>query len=164
MKELTQEYLKSILNYDPVTGIFTWLVYRSRLARAGSVAGNLNSIGYRVIVIDQVSYLAHRLAWFYHYGVWPTDLIDHKSMNADENWIANIREASKSTNSANTHVRSTNKLGVKGVSQTPTGTYRARIVLNGKERHIGTFDTVELASAAYAKAANDSFGEFARAA
>lgn len=161
---LTIERLKELLSYDPLTGVFTWRVNRPGPARRGSVAGNVNCLGYRQITIDQKSYLAHRLAWFYQKGTWPLKHIDHENMNTDDNRAVNIREASKSDNSANTTVRSTNKLGVKGVGKTPKGKYRARIVLNGKEKHIGNYDTPKLAAAAYAKAANENFGEFARVA
>jgi hypothetical protein len=44
----------------------------------------------------------------------------------------------------------------------PSGTYAARITREGKTHHLGSFNTIEEASAVYAKAAKEHFGEFAR--
>jgi hypothetical protein len=43
------------------------------------------------------------------------------------------------------------------------GKFAARIRVDGVERHLGTFATAEEASAAYAAAAREAWGEFARA-
>jgi hypothetical protein len=53
-----------------------------------------------------------------------------------------------------------NKLRIRGVHQRKNGKcrYRAMISIEGKHKHLGYFDTIEEASAAYANAAN---GEFA---
>ncbi|MFA6060809.1 MAG: hypothetical protein WC756_21610 [Taibaiella sp.] len=75
--ELTQEYLKSILHYDPDTGIFTWKerelysigkMYKSQSLNtrfAGKKAGYVNKLGYVYIRIDGKDYLAHRLTFLY---------------------------------------------------------------------------------------------------
>ena len=59
--------------------------------------------------------------------------------------------------------RMRNKLGVRGVWITKSGKYVARIKVAGKKKYLGLFDTIEKASLAYARAAKDAFGEFARA-
>jgi hypothetical protein len=56
-----------------------------------------------------------------------------------------------------------NKLGVKGVCL-KDGKYVAKIQINGKRKHLGYHDTIDEAAAAYAKAANDNHGPFARTA
>jgi len=49
--------------------------------------------------------------------------------------------------------------GHKGVSAKHKKFY-ARIKINGKSRHLGTFPTPEAASAAYMAAAREHFGDF----
>jgi hypothetical protein len=45
-----------------------------------------------------------------------------------------------------------NYLGVKGVSKAPGGKYKARIIIDGKTKYLGFFDSIAKASAAYEKA------------
>ncbi len=47
--------------------------------------------------------------------------------------------------------RTVNYLGVKGVSKAPGGKYKARIVIEGKTKYLGLYDTIAKASAAYEK-------------
>lgn len=164
MRELTQEYLKSVLHYDPVTGIFTWLVQKSQGTKVGSVAGKINEDGYRKIKIDGKMYSAHRLAVFYMRGEWPVNQTDHENVNPDDNRWDNIRDATSSQNQANKRVYKNNKLGLKGVTLHSCGKFQATIQVDGKYKYLGLHDTADLAAAAYAKAANDHFGEFARSA
>jgi hypothetical protein len=49
-----------------------------------------------------------------------------------------------------------NYLGVKGVSKAPGGKYKARIIIDGKTKYLGFFDSVSKASAAYEKAKTGS--------
>ena len=59
------------------TGIFAWRVRRGDGKRVpGDIAGGPISGGYRGICIDYHLYSAHRLAWLYQTGKWPTE-IDH---------------------------------------------------------------------------------------
>jgi hypothetical protein len=45
-----------------------------------------------------------------------------------------------------------NYLGVKGVSKAPGGKYKARIIIDGKTKYLGFYDSIAKASAAYEKA------------
>lgn len=166
--ELTAERLREILDYDSMTGIFTYRRSRGPKQKAGAVAGRIspksmdNGGGYRLISIDHVEYGAHRLAWFYVHGEWPALHVDHKNQNRDSNWIDNLREATRSQNMANQGLTKRNTSGFKGVSfHKASGKWIANIKANGKAIYLGLFVTAQEASAAYRTAALEFFGEFA---
>lgn len=163
MKEesVTLEEVKSLLHYDPETGAFTWRVDRSIRVRAGCPAGSRQTNGYIYIGIKKKYFVAHRLAWFITHGRWPQKFIDHINCRRDDNRLTNLREATHSENERNCGVRSTNKLGCKGIS-IDGGRYRARIMVNHKSIRLGRYKTLEEAAEAYRAAASEHHGEFAR--
>lgn len=114
-KELTQSRLKELLDYDPSTGMFTWKVYRSRFARPGDCAGSPDKNGYVCIGIDGSVYKAHRLAWLYINGSFPSKGLDHINRVKNDNKIDNLREATDSENKQNIGVPANNKSGIVGV-------------------------------------------------
>jgi HNH endonuclease/AP2 domain len=162
MIELTAERLREILDYHPESGIFYWRIARRNGTRAGNIAGAKKAGGYIKISIDGRQHLAHRLAWLYVHGRWPAALIDHINGNPADNRIANLREASRSQNQANSGLRLGNRSGLKGISRKPYGTWSAQIFYQGTKHYLGTFATPEEAHAAYREAARRLFGEFAR--
>jgi len=148
---LTQERLKSLIHYNPETGVFTWLVRRGGKALAGSVAGSITDQGYVLIRVDRHNWKAHRLAWLYMTGEQPPRLLDHKNCNRIDNRWSNIRRMDPSGNSQN--VRAANRdswTGYLGVTvDKRNGRYVAQIVKDGKNHYIGRFSTAEEAHAAY---------------
>lgn len=100
----TLEELKSELDYDPLTGIFTWKVKR-RGIRVGKKAGCLMSNGYLLIRFKRTPVLAHRLAFFYMKGRWPASQIDHKNRIRNDNRWENLREATPSENNSNKTIK-----------------------------------------------------------
>lgn len=154
--------LRRLLHYDADTGVFTWKLDVNSRARAGQVAGNLEKSGYVRIRINKVVYSAHRLAWFYHYGTWPKDRIDHKDGNESNNSILNLRVASNSQNMRNASAPSSNKSGVRGVYWNKSlEKWHAQIQIHGKKFHIGYFDSISAAKEARALAAIKKHGDFA---
>lgn len=141
--------------YDPDTGIF-W--------RRGKPAGCKTCYGYLKVWYFGQQPLAHRLAWFLTYGVWPQKQIDHIDGNRLNNAISNLRECDNTQNQQNSKARAHSKIGLKGVGRTRVGRFGAVITINGKRTSLGTFATPEAAHAAYMAAAAKAFGEFARAA
>lgn len=149
--------LRELLNYDPDTGVFTWLRPTGRRAKPGATAGSIQGRGYLGIRIHGVKYLAHRLAWLYQCGVWPDGDIDHINGDRCDNRIVNLRRAARSTNIQNLRsAKSHNKTGFLGVvldsSRKTARKYAARIVYGGKQHHLGYYNTPEEAHAVYLEA------------
>lgn len=158
---LTQEYLKSILDYNLDTGIFTWKVNKSQRTKAGDVAG-WSYNGYRQIEINNKPYKAHRLAWLYVNGEMPKDLIDHIDNDRSNNKISNLREATYQTNSENYKTPKTNKSGVKNVSWYKSlNKWVVSISTKKIKKTIGYFDDLEFAELVAIEARNKYRGEFA---
>jgi len=109
-QELTQEYLKECLDYNPDTGIFVWKtrptehfkttkgarIFNSKFS--GKIAGGFDIKNYVVIGFLGEYYKAHRLAWLYFYGFMPENDIDHINGEKDDNRLANLRDATRSEN------------------------------------------------------------------
>jgi hypothetical protein len=162
MPSITCEIVRDLLNYDPETGIFTWR-HRDRKyfntdrapnpwnARyAGKEAGRFTHYGYIQIKIFEYDFYAHRLAYLYMTGSFPEMEIDHKDRNKSNNRFENLRVVSKAVNMQNTfNPYRSNKLKVRGVRQTVSKKFDARISVRGKDYQLGTFSTPEEASAAY---------------
>lgn len=160
---LTAERLREILLYNPETGEWRWLVGCKRV-KAGDLAGWTDG-GYTRIAIDGSTYRSSRLAWLYMTGEWPPVRVDHEDTDRANNRWLNLRLATPKQNAANRRCHSNNALGVKGVNYVArVGKFRAQIYVDKRQVHLGYFATVEAASAAYAKKAQEVFGEFARAA
>lgn len=161
--EMTADYLRSILSYDPATGEFRWLVSLGRRVKIGDVAGHDAHGGYRRVKIGGRPYFAHRLAWLYVHGRWPIAEIDHIDTYTGNNAIANLREATNPQNMKNRKRQANNTSGFKGVTwNTKDRAWRAQIKVGGRQIHLGTYRCPEIASRAYAEAASKLHGEFAR--
>ncbi|WP_312414143.1 HNH endonuclease [Shinella sp.] len=156
---VTQMRLMEVLRYEPLNGEFIWLNPTGRRVRSGAKAGTIATDGYVVIRIDGRPYKAHRLAWLYMTGKWPDRFIDHIDLDKSNNKWANLREANDSQNMGNQAARSAS--GLKGVRKN-CRKWASSIKVNGVNILLGNFDTKEEAHAAYIRAANDYFGEFAR--
>tara|TARA_Y100000389_G_scaffold45658_1_gene40516 strand:+ start:7166 stop:7681 length:516 start_codon:yes stop_codon:yes gene_type:complete len=122
-------------------------------------AGYIRNDGYRGIKIEGKTYKAHRLIWKYHYGKDPKELIDHIDGNKTNNNMENLREATQQQNGFNRGPQKNNKLGIKGVRK-QKNKYIAAIVINGKEKYLGMFNTIEEARLVREEAENKLFKEF----
>jgi hypothetical protein len=104
----------------------------------------------------------HRVIWLMVYGLWPKGDIDHKNRCKTDNRLTNLREATRSENTANSTARRGSKSGVKGVHERSNGRWRATIMKDYKRFNLGTFSSKKEASSSYDAAARRLFGEFAR--
>lgn len=164
-KVLTQDFLKSILNYNQDNGDFTWKINRTNIP-AGKKADYINNNGYIYISISvgghKRRYAAHRLAYLYMESTWPENEVDHINGNRADNRWCNLRKANRSQNSANTK-RQSNKTGLPGVHK-KRKKWTSTFYSDGKRIHLGVFGTPEDAYEAYKKAKIKHCGEFARVA
>jgi len=155
------DLLKSVVSYDPDTGLFAWLprdadfysgpsaatsckrwntMYAGKPAlKTRDGAGYLEGefLGYRV--------LAHRAAWAIAHGEWPR-VIDHIDGDPENNRIANLRDTSHFGNAQNRKDRP----GRAGIVQTPGGAWFAMITVEGHKMRSPTYPTEESAIAARA--------------
>lgn len=160
--DLSQEYIKSILEYVPETGIFRWKVALARRITIGDVAGVRAEKGRIKIGIKNREYKAHRLAWLYMTGKWPVQEIDHINGKQDDNRWQNLRAASSSENLMNRKVPVNNKSGHKGVFYwQKRKKWIAYIKAGTKRKHIGVYTSKKEAVAAREAAAFILHGKFA---
>lgn len=167
--KLTQEYVRSILYYDPESGMFMWRIRPDVHARwnvryAGQPAGKIaKGSGYHEFEIHKVKQYGHRIAWLYHCGPIPDGAeVDHINGDRSDNRICNLRIADRKQNMANMRKYKANGLP-KGVGfDARYGTYTARARSNNRTYHLGTFKTAEAAHEAYMEAMRKHFGAFAR--
>jgi hypothetical protein len=106
--------------------------------------------GYIIIRIDNVLYLAHRLAWLYMTGSWPPAQIDHINRSRADNRWENLRAVSNTENAWNRTAPS-NKSGFTGVRR-ENNKWLAEIKVNYKPIRLGLFETPEAAHTAYLEA------------
>jgi len=146
--------LRQTFVYDAATGLFY---------RAGRYpirpSGRADPKGYITIKIHGRVYFAHRLAWLYIYGEWPSEIIDHINRERDDNRICNLRDVSSSQNNLNRTLNPQGRgaSGRKGVTvlKRKDGTlrYQAVICRGGDVVYLGLFEDIKTAAAAYEAAA-----------
>jgi hypothetical protein len=145
--------------FEHVDGKLFWRVNRGRV-HVGDEAGALAPNGRIYVQADGKKHLVHRVIWFFHHNEVP-EFLDHIDGNPLNNRIENLRPATKAQNAMNRKVRADSLTGVKGIMKKGKK-FGASIYLNNKPVYLGTFETAELAKAAYAQAANANFKEYAR--
>lgn len=158
---LTQQELMTFVTYDPDTGEFTRISTRQHTRWEGKRAGS-DYKNYTRISVNGMLYLAHRLAWLYMTGEFPTCEIDHINRNPLDNRWCNLRLATSTQQKANTKVHRDTYSGLKGVSWFKRDSkWRAYGRRGDKQIHLGYFDSKEEAYEAYKKFALNEYGEYA---
>ena len=137
---ITQKYIKSILNYNTETGVFTWAKDKGSRASVGDIAGFSRPDGYRQIIINGKHQLAHRLAFLYVYGRLPFAHIDHINGIPSDNRLVNIREVTPMENHRNQKINKKNTSGVVGVCwHKKAQKWHAQIRVKYKNKSLGLY-------------------------
>lgn len=158
-ENLTHAQLLSLLHYDPETGV--WRKRSNKPQSEWRQVGHIGGRNYTVITVFRVAYLSHRLAWFYVYGKWPEHEIDHINHDTYDNRMCNLREATSHQNMCNATATRKQALPRGVVRTSKSRTFTAQIKIDGRKKHLGTFETADDASEFYELAAEMIHGEFA---
>jgi hypothetical protein len=150
-ENLSGELLRSLVQYDGVTGSMIWqerpchlFTNQAQMKRwnrnyAGKNAAHVHPDGYAHTKIGNYYYGTHRLVWLYTHGLFPDGEIDHINGDRADNRIDNLRDVSKSTNHRNKQRPFHNKTGVIGVKLTKRGVYMAEIFDGERKVFLGSF-------------------------
>lgn len=91
-----------------------------------------------------------------------TELVDHVNHNGLDNRRCNLRLTTPSKNMANSRLAKNNTSGKKGVSWSKLmKKWEVSVCFNGKHIHLGAFDSIDQAAAAYDSKAIELWGEHA---
>jgi hypothetical protein len=152
---------KLLTDFTYRDGNLYWNVNRSRM-KVGDLAGAIDNKGYRVVSWNSKSYKVHRLIFMMFYGYVPK-FIDHIDADPSNNRIENLRPTTTSQNLCNTRIRVNNTSGVKGVSwHKPTSKWQVKISIDGKDTHLGLYDSIDQAKQIADAARVKHHGDFAR--
>jgi hypothetical protein len=154
---ITQQELYE--RFDYVDGKLFWKKCQ-KISLIGKRAGTKHIKGYRAINMAKRSYLEHIIIFMFHHGYIP-EQVDHINGIRDDNRIENLRASNQSQNLWNSCQKQKTQTGVKGVRKFGEK-YQARITVNLKVIHLGTYKTLELATTAIQQARKLHHGEFAR--
>lgn len=144
MKPLpSQAELKRLFYFD--THDLRWRINPTNSKIKGMVAGCLcRNRGYWQVGINNKKYFLHRIAYKYHFGDFDENLvIDHIDNNRSNNLPSNLRVVTVQQNNQLTPAKGVCKVGNK---------YRAKIMVDFKDIHLGYFFSEDDAVIAYQRA------------
>jgi len=146
--QLTQQKLKELIIYCPLTGKVIWKVYRNGAAIKYSRCGTLTNDGYYQTTIYGKKYQLHNLIWCYMTGNFPTNQIDHINGVRDNNAWCNLRDVTIRENAQNQKAH--RKGHLPGVQYIAKGNrFVARTWINSERIYLGCFKSAEEANKAY---------------
>lgn len=118
----------------------------------------LDGKGYPSIWIDGKNVLVHRFILAAPSGIE----VDHVNGNALDARRKNLRMCSRAENMRNRGLRSSNTSGFKGVSWSGVAKrWRAYLLVDGRQKHLGLFDSARDAATAHDAAAREHHKQFA---
>lgn len=163
---LSQVHLRSLLDYDPETGVIRWKYIENPTTRderfrnskfAGKIAGTHHKgTGGILIRVAGEGFLAHHLAWFLMTGEQP-ECVLHKNGDTSDNRWSNLRSAARTE--ASRH-------GAEQTGSIYRGVFfrgwEAKVINDGTTHRVGYFPTEVEAARAYDGKARQLHGAAAR--
>ena len=138
VNRLTQERLKELLSYDPLTGVFTRLQQVSNKINHERAGWLDKTSGYRRIGIDGKNHAEHRLVFLYMVGEMPEE-VDHDNRIKDDNRWLNLLPSNRIHNNSN---RKDNNPFIGVQWHKPSGKWRAvSHRVGNKETSLGSYVT-----------------------
>lgn len=168
---MTVSYLSECVTYDPFSGLFHWKARPPHHFKPGRYGQSVvcdawnkkyagrqafnhpDGRGYLFGSINSKHYAAHRAAFALIKGEWPEWTVDHINGDRLDNSAPNLREATPAQQVQNAVFKRSNHRGVSYHKRNKKWIASIRV-------HLGYFDTLEDASAAYEKAAREVHGRF----
>jgi hypothetical protein len=133
---ITQNEIKKLIKYDPLTGYVIFLSTNERKVTKTKKEYNL-------IYLLGKTYIEHRIIWVYMTGSHPRGQIDHINGIRDDNRFKNLRDVTNQENHRNKTLLSNNKSGVTGVAWSQLrNTFRSSITVDLKHVHLGYFNNL----------------------
>ena len=130
---------------------------------SGALTGGKNKPNkYWEVVVMGKRIKGHWVVWALHHGEFPK-FIDHINGDSQDNRIENLREANEIKNGQNRQISKNNTTGVKNVSfMSKLNRYKVTIFVDGVQKIIGTYKSIEEAEASAIQAREKYHGQFAR--
>jgi len=147
----TADQVRSMIGYDPSSGVFTRTGSGRGIRKTGSV-GTVKPDGRREISIFGSRHYAHRIAWIIMTGSWPENVIDHIDGDPSNNIWSNLRDVTVAENIQNqrrgqSKNRENPLIGAALIAA--KNKWVAQITVGRKKTHIGYFDSEIEAHTAY---------------
>ena len=153
----TVEEVSFLLEYNPDTGSITWLerpatsrfnkTFNTRYAGKEAFSYT-TTYGYKEGSLLNQRVLAHTVAYLFKTGEWVIGL-DHLNGDKADNRACNLRKADHALNARNMPKKKTNTSGFTGVYwNKQRSKWQARLQVDGRQHHLGCFDTPEEANEA----------------
>ena len=161
---MTDEHkeLLRVLNYEPITGIFTYTVSEGTRKKEGEIAGGIkkattgdhNNNARRILDINYKKYAAHRLAFLFMQNHMPTskEIVLARDGDLTNTSFSNLYITDNRDKQIKTKTYKSCKTGIRGVAKrTDSKSDKWRVTVRDKSNkrvNIGSYSTIDEAIAA----------------